>query len=60
MNSPVIMFSNDNLPVLMAFKLRFLFFIFMFAVEGRGRQPAAPPQLRYPGGALRPKAECDA
>lgn len=41
MNSPVIMFSNDNLPVLMAFKLRFLFFIFMFAVEGHGRQPAA-------------------
>ena len=40
MNSPVIMFSNDNFPVLMAFSSVFLFFIFMFAVEGRGREPA--------------------
>ena len=39
MNSPVIIFSNDNFPVLMAFKLRFLFLLFV--VEGRGRQPAA-------------------
>ena len=45
MNSPVIIFSNDNFPVLMAFKLRFLFLLFV--VEGRGRQA---------GGALRPNA----
>ena len=41
MNSPVIMFSNDNFPVLIAFSSVFLFFIFIFAVESRGRQPAA-------------------
>ena len=41
MNSPVVMFSNDNFPVLMAFSSVFYSLFLLLAVEGRGRQPAA-------------------
>ena len=60
MNSPVVMFSNDNFPVLMAFKLRFLFFIFIVCCCRPRASAGGPPQLRYPGGASRPKAACGA